>query len=454
MPQTEMKNYSFMSKFKKYVTSSVVLIVCTVLALICANVPAVKDLYFGLWQHEVSISIGNFNFFSHNGHPMTLMEVINDFLMAIFFLSVGLEIKREILVGELSSMKKALLPIIGAVGGMLVPVLVFWLFCPNDSLMMRGLAIPMATDIAFSLGVLSVFKTRVPVGLKVFLAALAVADDLGGIIVIALFYSSHINTLYLILSAVTMAVLALGNHFKIRAKVFYIVVGLILWYMMLQSGIHATIAGVIVAFSVPASLMKGTGHYLERIRNNIGLFPVIEVDEQHKTVVLDNNQVHTLKSIESAADKLISPLQDLEDHLHVPINYFVIPIFAFANAGVDLSLMNAGDLFSGVGLAVMLGLVLGKFIGVFSFSWLAIKSKIVTLPVNTSWKAFASVCVICGIGFTVSMFIADLSYAGTGEVGFKLLNQAKLGVLTGSVFAAVLGCLLLNKTLPEAPEQK
>lgn len=454
MPQTEMKNYSFMSKFKKYVTSSVVLIVCTVLALICANVPAVKDLYFGLWQHEVSISIGNFNFFSHNGHPMTLMEVINDFLMAIFFLSVGLEIKREILVGELSSMKKALLPIIGAVGGMLVPVLVFWLFCPNDSLMMRGLAIPMATDIAFSLGVLSVFKTRVPVGLKVFLAALAVADDLGGIIVIALFYSSHINTLYLILSAVTMAVLALGNHFKIRAKVFYIVVGLILWYMMLQSGIHATIAGVIVAFSVPASLMKGTGHYLERIRNNIRLFPVIEVDEQHKTVVLDNNQVHTLKSIESAADKLISPLQDLEDHLHVPINYFVIPIFAFANAGVDLSLMNAGDLFSGVGLAVMLGLVLGKFIGVFSFSWLAIKSKIVTLPVNTSWKAFASVCVICGIGFTVSMFIADLSYAGTGEVGFKLLNQAKLGVLTGSVFAAVLGCLLLNKTLPEAPEQK
>lgn len=454
MPQTEMKNYSFMSKFKKYVTSSVVLIVCTVLALICANVPAVKDLYFGLWQHEVSISIGNFNFFSHNGHPMTLMEVINDFLMAIFFLSVGLEIKREILVGELSSMKKALLPIIGAVGGMLVPVLVFWLFCPNDSLMMRGLAIPMATDIAFSLGVLSVFKTRVPVGLKVFLAALAVADDLGGIIVIALFYSSHINTLYLILSAVTVAVLALGNHFKIRAKVFYIVVGLILWYMMLQSGIHATIAGVIVAFSVPASLMKGTGHYLERIRNNIRLFPVIEVDEQHKTVVLDNNQVHTLKSIESAADKLISPLQDLEDHLHVPINYFVIPIFAFANAGVDLSLMNAGDLFSGVGLAVMLGLVLGKFIGVFSFSWLAIKSKIVTLPVNTSWKAFASVCVICGIGFTVSMFIADLSYAGTGEVGFKLLNQAKLGVLTGSVFAAVLGCLLLNKTLPEAPEQK
>jgi len=449
MPETVLKNYSFMSKFKKYVSSSVVLIVCTVLALICANVPAIKDWYFQLWGNEVSISIGNFNLFSHNGHPMSLMAVINDFLMAIFFLSVGLEIKREILVGELSSMKKAMLPIIGACGGMLVPVLVFWLFCPNDPVMMRGLAIPMATDIAFSLGVLSVFNTRVPVGLKVFLAALAVADDLGGILVIAIFYSSHINTLYLILSAVTVLVLVLGNKFKVRSKAFYLTVGMVLWYMMLQSGIHATIAGVIVAFCVPASLTKGTGHYLERIRNNIGLFPVIEIDDQHKTVVLDNQQVHTLKSIESAADKLISPLQDLEDHLHVPINYYVIPIFAFANAGVDLSLMKLGDLVSGVALAVMMGLVIGKFIGVFSFSWLAVKAKIVTLPANTTWKAFASVCVICGIGFTVSMFIADLSYAGAGESAVLLLNQAKLGVLCGSVIAALMGCLLLNITLPK-----
>lgn len=449
MPETVLKNYSFMSKFKKYVSSSVVLIVCTVLALICANVPAIKDWYFQLWGNEVSISIGNFNLFSHNGHPMSLMAVINDFLMAIFFLSVGLEIKREILVGELSSMKKAMLPIIGACGGMLVPVLVFWLFCPNDPVMMRGLAIPMATDIAFSLGVLSVFNTRVPVGLKVFLAALAVADDLGGILVIAIFYSSHINTLYLILSAVTVLVLVLGNKFKVRSKAFYLTVGMVLWYMMLQSGIHATIAGVIVAFCVPASLTKGTGHYLERIRNNIGLFPVIEIDDQHKTVVLDNQQVHTLKSIESAADKLISPLQDLEDHLHVPINYYVIPIFAFANAGVDLSLMKLGDLVSGVALAVMMGLVIGKFIGVFSFSWLAVKAKIVTLPANTTWKAFASVCVICGIGFTVSMFIADLSYAGAGESAVLLLNQAKLGVLCGSVIAALMGCMLLNITLPK-----
>ena len=443
-------NYSFLSKFKKHVNSSVVLIACTVLALICANVPVVKEWYFSLWQHPMAVSVGEFNLFSHGGHPMNVMMVINDFLMAIFFLSVGLEIKREILVGELSSLKKALLPIIGACGGMLVPVLLFWLFCPGDAAMQRGLAIPMATDIAFSLGVLSVFKTRVPVGLKVFLAALAVADDLGGIIVIALFYSSNLSGLYLGLCAVCVAVMVLGNILKVRAKSFYVIIGLVLWYMMLNSGIHATISGVIVALCIPATLKKGTGHYLERIRRQINRFPVIDVDDLHKTVVLTNEEVSMLKSIESAADKMISPLQDLEDNLHGVINFFVIPLFAFANAGIDLSQMSLGSLFSGVGLAVMLGLVVGKFLGVFSFSWLAIKAKFVTLPEGTSWKAFASVCVVCGIGFTVSMFIADLSYSGLGEAGVALLNEAKLGVLSGSVIAALLGCILLNKTLPKA----
>jgi NhaA family Na+:H+ antiporter len=374
--------------------------------------------------------------------------MINDFLMAIFFLSVGLEIKREIRVGELSTRDKALLPIIGACGGMIVPVLVFYILCPDNAVAQRGLAIPMATDIAFSLGVLSVFKTRVPVGLKVFLAALAVADDLGGIIVIALFYSSEINVIFLALTAITVAAMVLGNILKVRSKAFYVTIGLVLWYFMLNSGIHATIAGVIVAFCIPATLRRGTGHYLERIRNNVNLFPVVEVDDQHNTIVLTNDQIHTLKSIESAADKMISPLQDLEDNLHFPINYIVIPLFAFANAGIDLSMMSFGSLFSGVSLAVMMGLVIGKFLGVFSFSWLAVKLNFVKLPANTTWKAFASVCVICGIGFTVSMFIADLSYAGV-EGGAVLLNQAKLGVLSGSVISAVLGCVLLNKTLPE-----
>ena len=442
-------NYSFLSKFKRHVTSSMVLIFFTVLALICANTPIVKDWYFSLWQNPVSLSIGAFNFFSHGGHPMTLGQVINDFLMAIFFLSVGLEIKREIRVGELSTREKALLPIIGACGGMLIPVLVFFFVCPSDAAMQRGLAIPMATDIAFSLGVLSVFKTRVPVGLKVFLAALAVADDLGGIIVIALFYSSDINTWYLLLSAAFVALMVFGNFSKIRSKVFYEICGLVLWYLMLNSGIHATIAGVIVAFCIPATLKKGTGYYLERIRRNVNKFPVIEVDDLHNTIVLTNDQIHTLKSIESAADKMISPLQELEDSLHFLINFVVIPLFAFANAGIDLSEMSLGSLFSGVGLAVMVGLVVGKFVGVFSFSWIAVRLKLVSLPANTTWKAFASVCVVCGIGFTVSMFIADLSYSGLGDAGAAFLNEAKLGVLCGSVISAVLGCALLNKTLPK-----
>ena len=445
MPQS---NYSFLSKFKRHVSSSVVLIFFTVLALICANVPVVKDWYFSLWQNPVIFSIGNFNLFSHGGHAMSLGAVINDFLMAIFFLSVGLEIKREIRVGELSSKEKALLPIIGAIGGMLVPVLLFALVCPSDAAMQRGLAIPMATDIAFSLGVLAVFKTRVPVGLKVFLAALAVADDLGGIIVIALFYSSDINMMYMLMSLICVVAMVVGNLSKVRSKAFYVTVGLILWYAMLNSGIHATIAGVIVAFCIPATLKKGTGYYLERIRKNINKFPVIEVDDLHNTVVLTNEEIHTLKSIESAADKMISPLQDLEDNLHFLINFIVIPLFAFANAGIDLSSMSFGDLFSGVGLAVMIGLVVGKFLGVFSFSWLAVRLNIVKLPAGATWKAFASVCVVCGIGFTVSMFIADLSYAGLGADGLALLNQSKLGVLCGSVISAVLGCILLNRTLP------
>ena len=380
---------------------------------------------------------------------MTLGQMINDFLMAIFFLSVGLEIKREIRVGELSTHEKALLPIIGAVGGMVVPVLIFFLSCPADAAMRNGLAIPMATDIAFSLGILSVFKTRVPVGLKVFLAALAVADDLGGILVIAMFYSSDVNFIFMGLSVLLVIGMALANILKVRSKAFYVTAGLVLWYLMLNSGIHATIAGVVVAFCIPATLKKGTGVYLERIRKNVSVFPEIDIDDQHNIIVLTNEQIHTLKSIESAADKMISPLQDLEDSLHFLIQFIVIPLFAFANAGIDMSGMNLGSLFSGVGLSVMLGLVLGKFIGVFSFSWLAIRMKIVQLPKNTTWKAFASVCVVCGIGFTVSMFIADLSYAGLGAEGAAILDQAKLGVLCGSVISAVLGCLLLNRTLPQ-----
>ena len=445
--------YSFKSMIKRYVTTSAVLIVFAALALIAANSP-LKDEYFEFWSMPVHLSIGDFNFFEHNGHPMTLMHVINDFFMALFFLSVGLEIKREILVGELSTKQKAMLPIIGACGGMLVPVLLFWLTCPNDADMLRGVAIPMATDIAFSLGVLSIFKTRVPSGLKIFLAALAVADDLGGIIVIALFYSSSIDATFLLMALGCVALLIAGNALRIMKKSFYLVAGLALWYAMLNSGIHATIAGVIVAFCIPASQRKGSPHYIERIRKNINRFPVTDVNSKHHTVILTPDDVDTLKSIESAADKLISPLQDLEDNLYKLIGYFIIPLFAFANVGIDFSSMSIADVTGGVGISVMTGLVFGKLIGVFSFSWVAIKCRIVQLPQGSNWKSFASVCMLCGIGLTVSIFIADLSYAAL-ESGAQILNQAKVGILCGSLSSAVAGCILLNRYLPHSlPGQK
>ena len=217
---------------------------------------------------------------------------------------------------------------------------------------------------------------------------------------------------------------------------------------MLNSGIHATIAGVIAAFCIPASLSHGTGYYIERIRRNISEFPIIEVTDKKHTVVLNSDQRQLLKSIESASDHLISPLQKLEDDLSEFINYIIIPLFAFANAGVDVSGFALTDVVSGVSLAVILGLVVGKFVGVLSFSWLFIKLKVATLPSGADWRSFASVCMLCGIGFTVSMFIADLSYSPLGADGAALLDKAKLGILCGTVLSAVLGYLLLNKYLP------
>lgn len=437
--------YSFKSMLKKYVNTSAVLIICTVVALALANSP-VKNEFLTFWQREMTLSIGDFNFFSHNGHNMTLIQVINDFLMALFFLSVGLEIKREILVGELSSPQKAMLPIIGAFGGMIVPVLIFYITCPDNADMQRGLAIPMATDIAFSLGVLSLFGTRIPSGLKIFLAALAVADDLGGIIVIALFYSQEIALNYIIISLLCVAILIGGNIRKVMKKRFYMITGIVLWYAMLNSGIHATIAGVIVAFCIPASLRKNASQYIMRIKENISRFHVAETTGKYNTTILGRAEINRLKSIESAADKLISPLQEIEDKLTPIIGYFVIPLFALANVGIDLSVMNPGTIFSGIGLSVIAGLVIGKFVGVFSFSWVAIKMKVVRLPKGADWKSFASVCMLCGIGLTVSIFIADLSYASLE--GTTLLNEAKLGILCGSTISAILGCFLLNRYLP------
>lgn len=441
------KNYAFISMLKKYVSSSMLLVIATVAALIVANSPW-GDTYRHIWEMPVSLSVDGFNLFSHGGHAMTLGDFISDFLMAIFFLSVGLEIKREVLCGELSSVKKALAPIIGACGGMLVPVIVFYLVCPKDPIMERGMAIPMATDIAFSLGVLSIFSKRCPTSLKIFLAALAVADDLGGIIVIAIRYTDHLNWQFLDGAALCVIILALCNWRQVRSKSLYMTVGLALWYCMLNSGIHATIAGVVLAFCIPANLPLGTKFYVARIRRNLAQFPATEttIADRNKPVVLSDDEIHMLKSVESASDHLISPLQDLEDSLKNPINYFVIPLFAFANAGVNLAGMSIASLFSGVGLAVFLGLLVGKFVGVFSATWLFIKLRVIQKPEGATWASFASVCMICGIGFTVSMFMAGLSYPA---VHADLLNDAKLGILMGTIASAVVGSLLLNATLPK-----
>ena len=441
------KNYAFISMLKKYVSSSMLLVIATVAALIVANSPW-GDTYRHIWEMPVSLSVGGFNLFSHGGHAMSLGDFISDFLMAIFFLSVGLEIKREVLCGELSSVKKALAPIIGACGGMLVPVIVFYMVCPKDPIMERGMAIPMATDIAFSLGVLSIFSKRCPTSLKIFLAALAVADDLGGIIVIAIRYTDHLNWQFLGGAALCLVILALCNWRQVRSKSLYMTVGLALWYCMLNSGIHATIAGVVLAFCIPANLPLGTKYYIGRIRHNLAQFPATEttIADRNKPVVLSDDEIHMLKSVESASDHLISPLQDLEDSLKNPINYFVIPLFAFANAGVNLAGMSIASLFSGVGLAVFLGLLVGKFVGVFSATWLFIKLHVIQKPEGATWASFASVCMICGIGFTVSMFMAGLSYPAEHA---DLLNDAKLGILMGTIASAIVGSLMLNVTLPK-----
>jgi len=433
---------------RKYVSSSVLLVFTTVAALIIANSPW-GDEYREFWEMPVSLSIGDFNLFGHNGEDMSLGSFINDFLMAIFFLSVGLEIKREMLVGELSNLKKALAPIIGACGGMIIPVIVFFLVCPKDPAMERGMAIPMATDIAFSLGCLSIFSKRCPIGLKIFLAALAVADDLGGILVIAIRYTEHLNLWYLLACVVIVIVLCIGNHYNIRTKAFYFNTGILLWYCMLNSGVHATIAGVVLAFCVPANIPKGTKYYIERIRHNLEHSPATTVTfaDRNKPALLSDEEIALLKSVESASDHLVSPLQDIEDILKMPVNYHIIPLFAFANAGVNLAGMNAMSLFSGVGLAVFLGLLIGKFCGVLSFSWLGIKLGIIQMPENANWKSFASICMLCGIGFTVSMFMASLSYPSAEHADY--LNDAKLGILCGTITSAIIGCLMLNKFLPK-----
>ena len=305
----------------------------------------------------------------------------------------------------------------------------------------------MATDIAFSLGVLSMLGKRVPISLKIFLTTLAVVDDLGGIIVIAVFYTSHINLTLLLIALGIVVVLALGGTMQIQSKAFYFGLGGIVWYLFLNSGIHPTIAGVIVAFCVPAKPVFAPDKYIQMMRNAMKHLRTADDDCSSRTI-LNKERLNWLKQIESASDKVISPLQDLEDTLHPMVNYFIIPLFAFANAGIFLLDLDPLTAVQGVSLAVIAGLVIGKFVGIFLFSWLTIILRIAPKPVQSNWNMMGAISMLGGIGFTVSLFIATLSFNNA-----DLLNQAKLGIVIGSVVAGLIAFLWLTLALPKAPAE-
>lgn len=439
--------FSARQALRRHASGGNILIAATVLAMLVANLPGVRELYSSFWTQEIRLQVGTFNVFSHDGHPMSLLSFINDALMAVFFFTIGLEIKREVLVGELSSFRQALLPIIGAIGGMAVPVLIYIALSAGTDFA-GGAAIPMATDIAFSLGILGMLGSRVPISLKIFLTTLAVVDDIGGIIVIATCYSGHIQYMLLVYALILLGVLVLGQAMRIQSKIFYLGIGGVIWFLFLNSGIHPTIAGVLVAFCVPAKPVYNPKKYIVAIRESIANFRKEDDDTLFRRSILSNEQMDWLKQVESASDKVISPLQELEDSLHPVVNYFIVPLFAFANAGIFLLDMNPATVIEGASIAIICGLVIGKFLGIFTFSWLAVKFRIAPMPQNANWKMMAAVAMVGGIGFTVSLFIANLSFAT--EAQQVLLNHAKLGIVVGSLIAGIAGFLLLKMTLPKA----
>ena len=380
---------------------------------------------------------------------MTVLQFINDALMAIFFFTIGLEIKREVLVGELSSFRQALLPVMGAIGGMVFPVGLYLLLSAGTDYI-DGAAIPMATDIAFSLGVLAILGSRVPVSLKIFLTTLAVVDDIGGIIVIAAFYSSHIELTFIGYAAIGLAILILGAYMKVQTKMFYFIVGGVVWFLVLNSGIHPTIAGVLVAFCIPSVPVYAPKKYIKTIRRTIRNFNEEDDVVLSQRTILSHEQMDWLKKIESASDKVISPLQDLEDSLHPVTIYLIIPIFAFANAGIFLLDIDPVTIVEGISLAIIIGLVIGKFLGIFLFSWITVKLHLAPMPEHSDWKMIAAISMLGGIGFTVSLFIANLSFGDMGESGLELLNNAKIGIVVGSFLSGLIGYLMLNRYLPKS----
>ncbi len=379
----------FTSFFKLEAASGIVLLFAAVIALFISN-SELSILYFSTLERYLFIGINNF------GLKLSVLHWINDALMAIFFFFVTLEIKREFLQGELSNIKQALLPIIAAVGGMLVPALIYVFINFGDGETLKGWAIPSATDIAFSLGVLSLLGKRVPLSLKVFLTALAIIDDLGAIVIIALFYSGDLSIKYLSLMLLAFIVLLILNKFNIKKFLPYLIVGIFLWDFTHNSGIHATIAGVLLAMTIP----------------------------------------HRKK------DKDFSLLIKVEHAISPYVAFGIMPIFAFANAGVSLEGLSFSSLLDKVPLGIVLGLFVGKQLGVFVFSYISIKLKIAQMPSNTSWYNFYGVGVLTGIGFTMSLFVGNLAFAES----MQYMDGVKIGVLTGSLLSTLFGYFLILLT--------
>lgn len=428
---------SFQSFVKTESSSGIVLLVIAVLALVWANSPWAES-YFHLWHTEFVIGYGDFHLEKHISHW------INDGLMAIFFLLVGLEIKREILDGELSSLKKSMLPVATAVGGMLVPALIYFILNTSGE-GAKGWAIPMATDIAFALGILTLAGSRVPVALKVVLTALAIVDDLGAVLVIAIFYTSELHLDYLGYAGITLGVLVLLNLAGVRSTVLYLLPGIVLWYFVLKSGVHATIGGVLLAFTIPANTLVNPARFIERARNQIDQFKdACEIENDPS--LRRNSMSHALEELEESTEKVQSPLVKMEHGLTNWVAFGIMPVFALANAGVSLGGDASAHLFDPITLGVVLGLFLGKQLGIVAFAWVFIKLKLAEMPKGVTWQMLYGLACLGGIGFTMSLFVADLSFGGT-----RLLDYAKIGILLATAISAIVGVIILRRALKKLP---
>ncbi|UOG75186.1 Na+/H+ antiporter NhaA [Hymenobacter tibetensis] len=419
----------FAEFFRREAAGGIVLMLSAVLALVLANTEWGPGQYFpAVWDEHLRISLNGFVL------DKSLLHWINDGLMTIFFLIVGLEIKREVLDGELSSMRQAALPIMGALGGMLVPALIYY-FINRGTPTAGGWGIPMATDIAFALAVLQLLGSRVPLGLKVFLTALAIVDDLGAVLVIAGFYTQdlHLNFLYLALG--TWGVLLLLNVLNIPSLWLYLPLGTLLWYFMLESGIHATLAGVLLAISIPSRISQDRPELLRLLDDRLQYLR----DEAHGT---DSDPRTISEELEHLSELISSPAQKLEQRLHSVVSFGIIPLFAFANTSLAIDTAVFGELLSPLGLGVMAGLLLGKPLGIGALSWVAVRLGWASLPPNVSWRHLWGAGILGGIGFTMSLFITLLALGEHSE-GEAV---AKLAILLASLLAGTIGYLLLRST--------